>query len=197
MTLRIPREELLKRIGCQDHPHSRLLDIAEDMMEAVATLAETRRGFKEFRNGNNLPPFLEDAALKYAAALTLGPKLEEKVKNLFAQGKAVEAYVLDTAGSVAVSREGDLLWDEIRKDAALKGFGQGLRRCPGCKGIDLQAQRPLFESLEGLDLGITLTEAGMMVPRKSFSFLAGFGGNLQGIPSCTGCKHYTECTLRG
>lgn len=195
MSIRIPREELFKRIGYQDQPQSRLLDVADEMIEALAALAEPKRGFKAFRDKNDLPPFLLGATLKYSGALTLGPKLEDRVRDLFSRGKSVEAYILDTVGSVAVSLEGDQLWDEIRKHAASRGFNKGLRRSPGCRGIEMETQRWIFERMKDLDLGIALTQSGMMVPRKSLSFLARFGGHLQGTLSCEGCKHYAECSL--
>jgi len=192
----ISREDLLKQLGYKDPPQPRLLDMVLEVLGLLGGLVEPRRAFKGIQDDKDLPPFLSGAVLKYAAAATLGLKLENKVKDLFDEGKAVEAYILDTAGSVAMTKAGNLLWDEIRQDAETKGFKTGLRRTPGCRGIDLETQKWIFEKLADRDLGIHLTSSYMMFPRKSLSFLARFGGRLKGTSSCKGCPQYAECTLR-
>ncbi len=197
MNIKVSREDLLKQLGYKDPPQPRLLDMVLEMLGLLGGLVEPRLAFKEIQEENELPPFLSGAVLKYAGAATLGPKLENKVKDLFDEGKAVEAYILDTAGSVAMTKAGNMLWDKIRQDAEAKGFKTGLRRTPGCRGINLETQKWIFEKLADRDLGIHLTSSCMMFPRKSLSFLARFGGKLKGAFSCKGCPQYADCTLRG
>jgi hypothetical protein len=197
LNIQVSREDLLKQIGYKEPPQPRLLDMAVEMLGLVEGLVEPRLAFKEIQDEKDLPPFLTGAVLKYAGAATLGPKLENKVKDLFDEGKPTEAYILDTAGSIAMTKAGDILWDEINQDAAATGSKQGLRRTPGCRGIDLETQQWIFGKLADLDLGIKLTTSCMMFPRKSLSFLARFGGRLKGAFSCKGCPQYTDCTLRG
>jgi len=196
LNIKVSREDLLKQLGYKDPPQPRLLDMVLEMLGLLGGLVEPRLAFKEIQEENELPPFLSGAALKYAGAATLGPKLENKVKDLFDEGKAVEAYILDTAGSVAMTKAGNMLWDKIRQDAEAKGFKTGLRRTPGCRGINLETQKWIFEKLADRDLGIHLTSSCMMFPRKSLSFLARFGGKLKGTSSCKGCLQYSDCNLR-
>lgn len=196
MNIKVSREDLLKQLGYKDPPQPRLLDMVLEMLGLLGGLVEPRLAFKEIQEENELPPFLSGAVLKYAGAATLGPKLENKVKDLFEEGKAVEAYILDTAGSVAMTKAGNMLWDKIRQDAEAKGFKTGLRRTPGCRGINLETQKWIFEKLADRDLGIHLTSSCMMFPRKSLSFLARFGGKLKGTSSCKGCLQYSDCSLR-
>jgi hypothetical protein len=197
LNIKVSREDLLKQLGYKDPPQPRLLDMVLEVLALLGGLVEPRLAFKEIQEENGLPPFLSGAVLKYAGAATLGPKLENKVKDLFEEGKAVEAYILDTAGSVAMTKAGNMLWDRIRQDAEAKGFKTGLRRTPGCRGINLETQKWIFEKLADRDLGIHLTSSCMMFPRKSLSFLARFGGKLKGTFSCKGCPQYADCTLRG
>ena len=197
MNLQVSREDLLKQLGYKEPPQPRLQDMVFEMLGLLDGLVEPRLAFKGIQDEKDLPPFLTGAVLKYAGAATLGPKLENRVKDLFDEGKAAEAYILDTAGSIAMTKAGDILWDDIRQDAEAKGFKKGLRRTPGCRGIDLETQQWIFGKLAGLDLGIKLTTSYMMFPRKSLSFLARFGGRLKGAFSCKGCPQYTDCTLRG
>jgi hypothetical protein len=197
LTIQVPREDLLKQIGYREPPQPKLLEIVDEMLGLLKDLLEPRLAFKEIQDEKDLSAFLSGAVLKYAGAVTLGPKLEDKVKDLFDRGKPAEAYILDIAGSIAVTKAGNTLWNEIRQDAAVKGFKKGLRRTPGCQGIDLETQKWVFEKLADIDLGIELTSSYMMSPRKSVSFLARFGGKLKGSFSCKGCRQYVDCSLRG
>ena len=197
MNIQVHREDLLKQIGYKEPPQPKLLEIVDEILGLLEDLVEPTQVFKEIQDEKDLPPFLMGAVLKYAGAATLGPKLENKVKDLFDEGKPAEAYILDTAGSIAITKAGNILWDEIKQDAAAKGSKKGLRRTPGCQGIDLETQQWIFGKLADLDLGIKLTTSYMMFPRKSLSFLARFGGRLKGTFSCKGCPQYTDCTLRG
>ena len=197
MNLQVSREDLLKHLGYQKPPQPRFQGMVVEMLGLLEGLVEPQMAFIGIQEEKILPPFLAGAVLRYAGAVTLGPKLEERVKDLFDHGKPAEAYILDTAGSIAITKAGNALWDEIRQDAAAKGFEKGSRRTPGCRGIDLETQRWIFEKLLGLDVAIRLTSSCMMFPRKSLSFLARFGGKLKGTFSCKGCPQYADCTLRG
>jgi len=197
LNLQVAREDLLKQIGYRQPPQPKLLDMVDKMLALLVNLIEPRLTFKDIQGENDLPPFLIGAVLKYTGAATLGPKLENKVKDLFDEGKPAEAYILDTAGSIAITEAGGILWERIRQDAASKGFKKGLRRTPGCRGIEIETQQWIFERLADPELGIKLTESCMMVPRKSLSFLARFGGKPIGTFSCKGCPQHRDCTLRG
>jgi hypothetical protein len=197
LSIRVQREELLAEIGYRQPPQPRLLEMVDEMLGLLGDLIEPNLAFKEIPDENSLPPFLMGAALKYVGAATLGPKLENKVKELFDERKPAESYIMDTAGSIAITKAGDMLWSRIRQNAVSKGFETGMRRTPGCRGIEIETQHWIFEKLADAELGITLTEALMMVPRKSLSFLARFGGKLKRTFSCEGCPQYSHCTLRG
>jgi hypothetical protein len=192
----VHREEVLRSIGYWRPPLPKFLKMVDETLGLMDDLVELNLSFKEIPDRDDLPPFLLGADLKYAGAATLGPKLEDKVKELFDEGKPAEAYILDTAGSVAVTKAGDVLWTRIKQDAASRKFKKGLRRTPGCRGVEIETQRWIFEILDDAGLGITLTESLMMDPRKSLSFLARFGGKMRRGFSCKGCRQYADCTLR-
>jgi hypothetical protein len=197
LNISVKREQLLRELGYREPPEPKILEIVEDVLGLLDDLIEPRLVFKEIGHQEGLPSFLAGAALQYAGSSTLGPKLEKRVKAFFDGGKPAESYVLDTAGSVAITQAGNLLWQRIRRDAASRGFTGGLRRTPGCRGIEMETQRWIFQMLADAEPGITLTESCMMVPRKSLSFLARFGGKLKQAFSCKGCPQYAVCTLRG
>jgi hypothetical protein len=197
LNIQVSREHLLKQLGYKEPPQPNLLSMVDQMLRLLEDLIEPQLAFREIQGRQDLPSFFVGAVLQYAGAATLGQKLENKVTELFDHGKPAEAYILDTAGSMAITKAGDALWEEIRQDAAARGHKKGLRRTPGCRGIALEMQKWVFEHLADRDLGIHLTSSYMMFPRKSVSFLARFGGKLKGAFSCKGCLQYPDCTLRG
>jgi hypothetical protein len=197
LNIRIKREDLLKQLGYKQLPQPRLLGMVDEMLGLLVNLIEPKLAFKEIEGRKDLPPFFIGSALNYIGAATIGPRLENKVKDLFDEGQGAEAYILDTAGSIAVTKAGNTLWNEIGQDAAAKGFKKGLRRTPGCRGVDMETQRWIFAELADFDLKIKLTCSCMMFPRKSLSFLARFGGKHKATFSCKGCPQYSDCSLRG
>ena len=94
--------------------------------------------------------------------VTIGEELEAEARKLMEQGDTTAALVLDAIGSAAV-------------EEAVDGFAGALcagyaRLVPGCGGWPLSAQRALFARLPAVELGVELSEALMMKPRKSVSF---------------------------
>lgn len=196
MTILVQKGELLRELGYRQPPEGKILEVIDVVLAGLESVLEARLVFKAVADEEGLPPFFRGAALNYVGSATLGQKLEIRVKALFDRGESVEGYILDTAGSVAITKAGDLLWSRIGQHAASRGFAKGLRRTPGCQGIGMETQHWVFEKLAGAEPGISLTDSCMMVPRKSLSFLVRFGGKLQRGFSCKGCPQYAQCTLR-
>jgi len=105
--------------------------------------------------------------------LTIGPRLERRAHELIGEEQLVEGLLLDTAGWVAI----DALLKETRRrlGAVAKTLGCRLtgRMAPGFAGWGLEQQRPLFSAFDGTALTVHLTEACVMIPRKSVSGLYG------------------------
>ena len=125
------------------------------------------------------------------AVCTIGPLLEERTTQLFAQGDAAAALILDTIGSVAVgsvARQIDVL---ICRRAREIGVSAGPRFEPGSTGWDIRDQRVLFGLLPAHKIGVSLNEQCLMIPRKSASFMVGMGGKVPATKLRRPC-HYCE-----
>jgi hypothetical protein len=105
--------------------------------------------------------------------LTIGPRLERRAHELIGEEQLVEGLLLDTAGWVAI----DTLLRETRRrlGAIAKTSGHRLtgRIAPGFAGWGLEQQRALFSAFDGAPLTVHLTEACVMIPRKSVSGVYG------------------------
>jgi len=116
---------------------------------------------------------LRDAAETAIVLLTIGPKLERRAHELVGQEQFVEGLLLDTAGWAAV----DALIKDVRRrlaaDARARGFRLTGRIAPGFADWGLEEQRILFSVFDGTNLSVHLTDACVMLPRKSVSGVYG------------------------
>jgi hypothetical protein len=197
LRIEICTDDLLKQFGYKSAPQKLLLELIDAMLGSMKELLEPSTHYKEIREGIRVPPFLQGARLKYVGIATIGSGLEKKVGELFEAGKPTEAYILDVIGSLASTKTGNRLWEEIKQDAGRKGFKGGIRRTPGCQAIDLAAQGWILDQLGDRDVHVEITPSYMMIPRKSLSFLARFGGTLRSSLSCVGCRQFSDCEMKG
>ena len=121
---------------------------------------------------------------------TIGPGLEAEGARRAAAGDVLGALLLDAIGSAAAVGAADALNLEVCHAALALDLRAAPRVSPGYGAWDTAAQRDLLALLPVAELGITLTEGGMMVPRKSVSFAAsllapGEAGHDGGSP----CRH--------
>lgn len=116
---------------------------------------------------------LEGATGAAVVVLTIGPQLERRAHELIGEEQLVEGLLLDTAGWVAI----DALLKETRRLLAADAKAQGRRltgrMAPGLAGWGLEQQRALFSAFDGATLSVHLTEACVMIPRKSVSGIYG------------------------
>jgi hypothetical protein len=105
--------------------------------------------------------------------LTLGPKLETRAQELMGEEQFLEALLLDTAGWVAVDALAKALRGRLLAEARARGLRLTHRMAPGYADWRLEEQRILFSAFEEDALPIQLTEACVMLPRKSISGVYG------------------------
>jgi hypothetical protein len=121
---------------------------------------------------------------------TIGPELEEKVRDLMATGREPEGYVLDAVGSVAVEAAADAVNARICHWAAAHHLAATPRRSPGYGKWLLEEQRIVFGLLPAAEIGMSLNPSCMMIPRKSISFAVTFTrdtGQAKSENLCEGC----------
>jgi hypothetical protein len=116
---------------------------------------------------------LEGAVEAAVVLITIGPALERRAHELIGEEHLVEGLLLDTAGWAAI----DALLKEVRQqlgaEARARGFRLTARMAPGFDDWGLEQQHVLFSAFEGADLSVRLTDAAVMLPRKSITGLFG------------------------
>ena len=102
--------------------------------------------------------------------VTLGPALEARIAHHQAADEALEAFLLDAFGTVAVTAAVEALVQHLCALATLRGCHPSPRTSPGYGPWDLVHQPTLLAHLPLKSVGISLTSGSMMVPQKSLSF---------------------------
>lgn len=137
-------------------------------------ISEFRNVFEESLPSTSPISIAMDSWLDGAIFLvTIGPEVENSVRNLTEAGELTDALFLDAMGSVLVEEAAGILqnqWMENR--TKLKEISAGIypmRYSPGYCQWDVAAQEMLFACFGGDGIPVSLTKGGMMHPRKSIS----------------------------
>ena len=129
--------------------------------------------------GQFLAHCFEGASEAVFLVVTIGPALEERVRELFAEGKSVEAFVLDAVGSAAAMNAFGQVANRIFQEAADRGWKAGLCLRPGQSYWDITGQRAVFQVVPAESIGVQLLESCFMVPQKSQSAVIPLGPQLK------------------
>ena len=136
-------------------------------------------GGRQF-SGAKLGSLFAGAQEVIVAVCTIGDALEQEVTRLFAQSEYMDAIILDSIGTTAVEEAGMYLRSFIcRRYGDEEGFKVGPSLSPGYQYWDLRDQRVLFDLVPAAEIGVTLTESCLMLPRKSESTVVPIGRELR------------------
>ncbi len=140
-----------------------------------------------------LPSLLPEVKELAAVVATIGPKLEKQVTDYTNRGEPLRGLLLDGIGSTAV----DSLTQEVCKlmagEASSRGYQTSSPISPGMPGLDITEQWHLLEMVPAGEIGVSLTSAGIMVPRKSASMVIGMGPKMK---TWTRAEVCARCNLR-
>jgi len=119
---------------------------------------------------------MEKARLALVSAVTIGSKLESLIDHYNSKGDILKAYLADSIGVVALSQVGEAIRRLAEREAESRGWGVSPSLAPGSLvGWPLTGQRDLCSLLPVQEIGISLTQNGVLKPFKSVSSLIGLG----------------------
>lgn len=135
-------------------------------------------------------------------AATIGETVETAIARQFQQGEYTAAVLMDAAATTAVEAVADQLERALRAQFNPQGYNLTPRFSPGYGDWPLTGQATVLPLTGGSTLGITLTEAFMLYPRKSVTAVIGLVPNTKSpaketIPAdnCARCQK-TDCPAR-
>lgn len=127
----------------------------------------------DYSETNGHPIFAQ--AEKVALCIcTIGLQLESESADLMKCGEMMSALILDAIGSEAVEHVARQADRAICEKARLMNLWPSKRYSPGYRSWDIKEQHFVFQMMPGKDIGVTLNESCMMIPRKSISFRINF-----------------------
>ncbi|HEX7541924.1 MAG TPA: hypothetical protein VF352_07320 [Anaerolineales bacterium] len=127
---------------------------------------------------------------------TIGPELEELASTCMEKNPLL-GVALDGLGNAAVEILGQQVCMRIGERAQAAGLTASTPLSPGEPEWPLEVGQPqIFALLNPSRAGITLTSGGMMVPKKSISFVVGIGPEMAQTDLCELCSLRERCRYR-
>lgn len=138
--------------------------------------------------------FLAGAERVSAVVCTIGAELE---KLAAVQNDLVLSLALDGLGNAAVEALGQQVCERIGKRAQAAGLETSAPLSPGEPEWSVDVGQPqIFSLLAPGPADVRLTEGGMMIPKKSISFVVGSGPHMEQTDLCELCSMKERCRYR-
>ncbi len=170
---------MIHRSRVMEHRHERIL--LQDGKELASPL---------------LARHLAGAEQVVFALTTIGPDLEEHASSRMGKDPLL-GIALDGLGNAAVKVLGEQVCMRIGKQAEAVGLTASTPLSPGEPEWPVEIGQPqIFALLDPSRVGITLTSGGMMVPKKSISFVVGVGPDMSRDDFCELCSFNERCRYR-
>ena len=136
----------------------------------------------------------KDAGMTHLAfcVCTIGGRLEKTARTLMSTGASLEAFFLDAAGVAFLNALSTKAYDTLRKLAKERLLHYSCRFAPGYGGLDLSAQKHLFDLVDASMICVRLNEDCVMSPSKSLSFFTKWTTSKSSDASLRNCA---SCTL--
>jgi hypothetical protein len=169
----VPRIHEVYRLlgGREDSASEKMRDMVEQAMLAGHHLATPRALFGFFEQIEDEPFLRNEEGPVVLGICTIGPALEDEVRELTRKNQLALATALDAVSSEMVESLADALETHICKEAAMQGLSSRPRFSPGYGDWPLASgQKTIFSLLPGHRVGVSLSDTSLMNPLKSISF---------------------------
>lgn len=129
-----------------------------------------------------------------AVVCTIGGELESFAAR---QEDLLLALALDGLGNAAVTLVGQQVCERIAGCSQANGQMTSTPLSPGVPEWPVEVGQPqIFALTDPSAAGVRLTEGGMMIPKKSVSFVVGIGKNVSQVNPCEVCNLKETCRYR-
>lgn len=131
------------------------------------------------------------------AACTIGPRLEHRVSELFAERRRSLALALDRLGNALLLALCRLMQDRMLANAKRQGLTMAGELRAGDPGLALDAQGAVLRLAQAGTVGVSVGPAHAMRPLKSVSLVLGVGIDLPPArwSRCDDCPSRATCRV--
>ena len=123
--------------------------------------------------GNSIIKHLDGCEKVICMSVTVGFEIEREVTNKFERGEYLNSVLLDAAATAAVEQAADAMEKNFAAKFAKDGFKLRWRFSPGYGDWNLTEQAKLFKICSAEEIGLRLSSAMMLEPRKSVTAIIG------------------------
>lgn len=131
-------------------------------------------------------------------ATTLGIEIEKEIrKNSYSE--LTKSIVIDACATAAIEEICDIVQDNIKEELKEEGKYITNRYSPGYGDLPLEVNRDITNILNSSkEIGLTITEKGIMLPRKSVTAIIGISETNVGYSKkiCMNCSNYNKCKYK-
>lgn len=149
--------------------------------------------------GKSIIKHLDGCEKVICMAVTVGFDIEREITKKFERGEYLASVLLDAAATTAVEQAADAMEKHFAAMFAKDGFKLRWRFSPGYGDWNLTAQEKLFTIAGAEQIGMSLSSAMMLEPRKSVTAIIGLykglGTRDKGLAHCAACDKH-DCLLR-
>ena len=189
----------------------RLVEMAQRAMEDAVPLLEPRTLFQDLEveklhhdqllldggsrlSGKLIAEHLGPAMRVIVILCTIGEALEEYATRV-ANEDIVHSLALDGVGSAAVELLANNACRHFEEQALDIGMQTSIPLSPGMVGWSVEVGQPeVFKILQPSQIGVRLSEFGLMLPRKSLTMVLGLGESMNtGGRTCDYCNMRETC----
>jgi len=148
----------------------------------------------------DLEALWQDSEKMTILAATLGNSVDQLVSYLVGSGQYAKAVIADAIGSAAAEAAIEQVDSIVRKEARQRGKTLTARFSPGYGDVSLDLQKDLVALVGADEIGIEVTEAFILKPRKSVTALLAWSDSTSHSAKseeadCQFCK-FKECRFR-
>lgn len=126
-----------------------------------------------YLKGKDIGQHLSQAEKIIFFSITIGKPIEDKITACFQAGQYSLSLLVDAAATTAVEQTADALEKMLQPKMSAQGYYMNWRFSPGYGDWDIGQQTQILHLAGGNHIGIGLTEAGMLTPRKSITAVIG------------------------
>ena len=151
--------------------------------------------------GNSIVKHLLGCEKVVCMAVTIGEKIEHEITDEFRKGGYVCSMILDAAATTAVEQAADAMEKVIAQNTAKEGYKMRWRYSPGYGDWSLTEQKKFFKITNAKSIGMRLSPALMLMPRKSITAIIGLekisaDEEISNVKhTCENCDK-TDCPMR-
>ena len=147
---------------------------------------------------NDLYEILKDCNECFLMAATLGINIEKDIKK-YSCTELTKGIIIDSCATTAIEEVCDRVQNEIENNILKNGQYLTFRYSPGYWDLSIEKNTEILNILNGQkEKGLTITNSGIMIPRKSVIAIIGITDKKveQDKTSCSTCKNKSKCKFK-